>query len=270
MIPIIFNVERRLNFKKRASKNFSQHDFLHKEVFLNHLERLSMILQDMPAITFIDVPDYFFDLPEAIAFLKLKKTTQIHKITRDTEILPTTIHNQNAIIALLTCHTLNDLVGYFIQIKNALQEDGVFIASFFGENCVTLVKNAFMNAELDLTQSCHNRFHPVIDIRTLGGLLQRAGFNVPVADTENYTVRYKNLTSMIADIRNMGESNCFNILPKPLTKSVYKQALNILEKTVSDHIFDIDIVTVTGRSPSEAQQKPLKAGSAQISLSKIL
>ncbi len=270
MIPIIFNLERRLNFKKRASNKLIHHDFLHKEVFLNHLERLSMILQDMPQITFIDVPDYFFELPEAIAFFKLKKTTHIHKITRDTEIVPTDIHNQNAVVALLTCHTINDLIGYFIQIKNALQEDGVFIASFFGENCVTLIKNAFMNAELDLTQSCSNRFHPVIDIKTLGGLLQRAGLNVPVADTENYPVRYKNLTSLIADMRGTGESNCLNALPKPLIKSVYKQALTILEKTVPDHIFNIDIMTVTGRSPSEAQQKPLKAGTAQISLSKIL
>ena len=270
MIPIIFNLERRLNFKKRAKKKLTEHDFLHKEIFLNHLERLSMILQDMPNITFIDVPNYFFDFPEVIAFLKLKQTTQINKITRDTEILPKNIHNQNAIIALLSCHTINDLIGYFIQIKNALQADGVFIASFTGENSVTILKNAFANAELDLHNTYENRFHPVIDIRTLGGLLQRAGFTIPVADSEDYKIHYKNLTTIIADIRGIGESNCLADLPKPLKKSVYQQALINLDKSTPDHIFNIDIITITGRSPSEAQQKPLKPGSGQISLGSVL
>lgn len=270
MIPTIFNLERRLNFKKRATRNQQNHDFLHKEVFFNHLERLSMILQDMPQITFIDVPDYFLEFPETVAFLNLKKTIKVNNITRDSEVFPNTITNQNAIVALLTCYTVNDVVGYFIQIKNALQSDGVFIASFLGENSVTLLKNAFANAELDLSNTYNNRFHPVIDIKTLGGLLQRAGFTIPVADTEDYNVHYKDLTTMIADIRGMGESNCLTHLPKPLKKSVYIQALSNLDTAIPDHLFKIDIATLTGRSPSEVQQKPLKRGSAQVSLSRVL
>ncbi len=270
MIPTIFNLERRLNFKKRAKKDQQNHDFLHKEVFFNHLERLSMILQDMPSITFIDVPDYFLEFPETIAFLNLKKTTKVNTITRDSEIFPNIISNQNAIVALLTCHTVNDVVGYFIQIKNALQSDGVFVASFFGENSVTILKNAFANAELDISNSCDNRFHPVIDIKTLGGLLQRAGFTIPVADSEDYKVHYKDLTSLIADLRGMGEHNCLTHLPKPLTQSIYKQALINLDTAIPDHILNIDIITLTGRSPSEAQQKPLKRGSGQVSLKRVL
>jgi hypothetical protein len=127
-----------------------------------------------------------------------------------------------------------------------------------------------MNAELDITGACDNRFHPVIDIRTMGGLLQRAGFAIPVADTEDYKVHYKDLTTLIADIRGVGENNCFVNLPKPLLKSVYKQALDNLNKTIPDHIMTVDILTITGRSPSVDQQKPLKAGSAQISMTKIL
>jgi hypothetical protein len=270
MIPTIFNLERRLNFKKRAKKHQQSHDFLHKEVFFNHLERLSMILQDMPSITFIDVPDYFLEFPETIAFLNLKKTTKVNNITRDSEIFPNTLSNQNAVVALLTCHTVNDLVGYFIQIKNSLHEDGVLIASFFGENSATVLKNAFANAELDLSNTYNNRFHPVSDIKTLGGLLQRAGFTIPVADAEDYNVHYKDLTSLIADLKGMGESNCLTHLSKPLTQSIYQQALINLDTALPDHILNIDIITLTGRRPSEAQQKPLKRGSAQVSLKQVL
>lgn len=270
MIPIIFNTKRRLQFKKRCDAHFVKHDFLHREIFLNHLERLSMILQDMEAITFIDVPDYFLELPEAVAFFKLKKTTQITNIRRQSDIFPPSITNQNAIIALLTCHAVNDLVGYFVQIKNALCEDGVFIASFFGENNITLLKNAFVTAELEITKGCHNRFYPIIDIRTLGGLLQRAGFTLPVADSENYTVHYKDVKTIIQDMRGMGESNCLMNPSVSLRRDVYTQALENLKNAVPSQIFNIDIVTITGRSPSEAQQKPLKAGSAQVSLTKVL
>lgn len=257
-------------FKKRVQKNFKQHDFLHKEIFLNHLERLSMILQDMPHITLIDVPEYFMQLPEAEAFLKHKKTTQIQHITRNSDILPETLKNQNAIIALMTCHSINDLVGYLIQIKNALIEDGVFVGSFIGDQIISLLRNCFANAELDIRQGYEKRFHPTIDIKDLGGLLQRAGFSLPVADTENYKVRYKNLENLIADIRGTGESNSLAAHISPLTKTIYHQALENIKTTSKDHLFDIDIITATGRAPSQAQQKPLKPGSAQVSLTKIL
>lgn len=270
MIPQIFDINRRLQFKKRAEKNFVQHDFLHKEIFLNHLENLSMILQDMPKITLIDVPHYFLELPEAQAFFHLKKTTHIETISRDSEIFPQAIKQQNAIIALLTCHTINDLVGYFIQIRNALQSDGVFTASFIGENINSILKNAFMNAELDMTNISHHRFHPVIDIKTLGGLLQRAGFSLPIANSEEYKVNYKDFKTLIADIRGMGENNCFINKPKSLRKSIYYKALDNLYKALPDKILKVDMITLTGRCPSDAQQKPLKRGSGQISLTKVL
>jgi hypothetical protein len=270
MIPIIFNNRRRLAFKKRACRHFHEHDYIHKAIFLNHLDRLSMILQDMPNITFIDVPQYFIDLPEAQQFLSLKKTVNVINIQRNDEIIPHDIKQQNAIIALLTCHTINDLVGYFVQIKNALISDGVFIGSFIGNKTISIIKQAFSNAELESKQTYHNRFFPTIDMRDLGGLLQRTGFSLPVADSEIYRVHFKNLNTLIQDIRKTGNNNCLNTLPNTLNREIYKRALNNLAAIVPNHIFDLDIITITGRSPSEAQQKPLKAGSAQISMTKIL
>jgi len=270
MIPVIFNISKRLAFKKRNAKKFQQSDFLHKEIFLNHLDRLSMILQDMPSITLIDVPEYFLDLPEAKAFFQLKKTMHITNIQRDNEILPQHIQKQNAIIALLTCHCINDLVGYLIQINNALQSDGVFVGSFIGEKTLGILKKSFTNAELEITNACHNRFFPTIDIRDLGGLLQRAKFALPVADSENYRIHYQDLKTMINDIKATGESNYLENASKPLNRKTYQKALENLHNLVPNHIFDIDMITITGRKPSDAQQKPLKAGSAQISLTKIL
>lgn len=270
MIPQIFNLNKRSIFKQRVQKKFKEHDFLHKEIFLNHLERLSMILQDMPSITLIDVPEHFTDLPEAKAFFEVKKTTHIEHVSRNDEYFPQHIQNQDAIIALLTCHSVNDLVGYFIQIKNALVSDGVFIGSFIGDKIISLLKNAFANAELDINGSYSKRFHPTIDIKDLGGLLQRAGFALPVTDSEDFFVRYKNLETMISDLRGTGEANCLNTDIQPLTKKIYYNALENIAKQVPDHRFAIDIITATGRSPSDAQQKPLKPGSAQVSLSKVL
>jgi len=270
MIPQIFDTRKRNLFKKRAYDNFQNHDFLHKEIFLNHLDRLSMILQDMPQVTLIDVPHYFTKMPEAEVFFAHKKTSNIISFQREDEIIPSSLNNQDAIIALLTCHSVNDLVGYFIQIKKALKPDGIFIGSFIGPNALFLVKNAFANAELEARNACEKRFFPTIDIRDLGGLLQRANFALPVADTESFRVHYKNLSSLVNDIRGTGERNYLSDRPQTLTKSIYINALKNLQEQLADHILDIDIITVTGRSPSEAQQKPLKPGSAQISMTEIL
>ena len=39
-------------------------------------------------------------------------------------------------------------------------------------------------------------FRPFADVRDLGGLLQRTGFALPVADIERLTVRYENFFAL--------------------------------------------------------------------------
>ena len=45
------------------------------------------------------------------------------------------------------------------------------------------------------------------DLRDLGGLLQRAGFALPVADSLNVPVSYAHAFDLIRDLRAMGETN---------------------------------------------------------------
>ncbi len=45
------------------------------------------------------------------------------------------------------------------------------------------------------------------EIRDLGGLLQRAGFALPVADSVIHTVTYANALHLMRDLRAMGEGN---------------------------------------------------------------
>ena len=45
------------------------------------------------------------------------------------------------------------------------------------------------------------------DVRDAGGLLQRAGFEEPVADIDTITVSYEHPVKLFADLRGMGETN---------------------------------------------------------------
>ncbi len=47
----------------------------------------------------------------------------------------------------------------------------------------------------------------VQDVRDIGGLLQRAGFALPVTDSDTLTIRYANMFALMEDLRAMGAGN---------------------------------------------------------------
>ena len=53
-------------------------------------------------------------------------------------------------------------------------------------------------------------FAPFADKQQMGGLMQRAGFALPVVDSDTVTVTSDNMFKLLADLRGMGESNAVN------------------------------------------------------------
>src|SRR5262245_11029467 len=110
-------------------------------------------------------------------------------------------------VSVLALHAVNDLPGVLVQIRRALMPDGLFIAAMFGGETLMELRAAFAAAEADVSGGVSPRVAPFADVRDVGGLLQRAGFALPVTDVERTTVRYRDLSMLFADLRALGETN---------------------------------------------------------------
>jgi SAM-dependent methyltransferase len=103
-----------------------------------------------------------------------------------------------------TLDTVNDLPGALIHIRNALAPGGLALASFAGAGSLPTLRAAMLAADGDRPAP---RLHPMVDVRAGGQLLQRAGWADPVIDSRSLEVRFRNLDSLIADLRAQGLSN---------------------------------------------------------------
>ena len=194
-------------------------------------------------------------------------------IILDEESLPFVQPEFDLILSILSLHTVNDLPGALVQFQQALLPDGVFIGAMFGGETLGGLRKAAYNADAELLGGMSPRVFPFADFQQLAGLLQRTGFALPVVDTDRVTVTYRDIDRLIADLRDMGETNILvqrdqNRLSRNYKDSLAQALLSNPEAPTFQVIFEI--LWLTGWSPHESQQKPLKPGSAQVSLTEVL
>lgn len=175
------------------------------------------------------------------------------------------------IVHAMALHMSNDPVGQLIQSVRALRPDGLFLAVSYGGQTLNELRSSLGQAEVDVMGGLSPRVSPMVEIRDFGALLQRAGFALPVADTLTQTVSYKDLRSLMYDLRHMGEANPLVGRQKSFTRSaIFKRAEAIYRDNFADDhgrlIATFDLVFLSGWSPHESQQQPLKPGSAKTSL----
>ena len=191
------------------------------------------------------------------------------------EALPFAEESFDLVTSVLSLHAVNDLPGALVQIRRALKPDGVFMAALFGGETLRELKTAFAAAEAEVLGGASPRVSPFADVRDMGGLLQRAGFALPVADMERTTVRYRDLSRLFADMRALGEAN---VLTGRSPRFLSRRLLAALTREYAERFTDadgrfratFDIVYLTGWAPHESQQKPLRPGSAKARLADAL
>ncbi len=100
----------------------------------------------------------------------------------ENDALPVASEQFDLVVSALSLHAANDLPGVLAQIRRALKPDGLFLAALFGGETLFELRDAFASAEVETTGGMSPRVAPFADVRDLGGLLQRAGFALPVDD----------------------------------------------------------------------------------------
>lgn len=173
------------------------------------------------------------------------------------------------VIHALALHWADDPVGQIIQSARALKPDGLFLAALPGGDSLGPLRAALAQAEVELTGGLSPRVAPMGEIRDLGGLVQRAGLALPVADQITQLVSYGGLIALARDLRGMGETNALDRrLRRPTRRSVILRAAQILQDIAPDPgepgriRVGFDIVFLTGWAPADNQPKPLRPGSA--------
>ncbi|MBN9220126.1 MAG: methyltransferase domain-containing protein [Mesorhizobium sp.] len=191
------------------------------------------------------------------------------------EAVPFEPQSLDLAVSLLSLQAMNDIPGMLIQIRRALRPDGLFLGAFAGAGTLGELRESLLAAETELYGGASPRVTPFTDVRDAGALLQRAGFALPVADVETVTVRYANLFALMADLRAMGETSALaDRSRRPGSRRLFARAAEIYAERFSDHDGRIrasfSMVWLSGWAPDASQQKPLKPGSAKVSLKTIL
>ena len=234
--------------------------FLHEEVVLEVQERLTEVNRTFtdPVIV-TGFPQMWPDFP-SIA---------------DDEVLNLTPGAQDLVVHALALHWANDPVGQLVQCRRALRPDGLFLGLMFGGQTLHELRACLAEAETEVTGGLSPRVLPMGEIRDLGGLLGRAGFALPVADSFTKTVLYRDAFHLMRDLRAMGEGNALQArLRKPTKRAVLVRAAAIYASrfgTTDGRVpATFEIICLTGWAAHDSQQKPLRPGSAAARLADAL
>ena len=191
------------------------------------------------------------------------------------EHVPLEPQSQNLVVSPLSLHLTNDTPGTLIQIRRALKPDGLFMAAIPGAGTLQELRDVLLSTEAEMSGGASPRVIPFADVRDVGALLQRAGFALPVTDTETYTVRYDSILPLMRDLRAMGMANpMMGRSKRPINRSFLMRAAQLYAERYSDPDGRIratfSIIFVSGWAPHESQQKPLRPGSAKTRLADAL
>jgi SAM-dependent methyltransferase len=267
----------------RALKIGDAENFLLRAAVDDLVERLSLINRDFSAVV---------DIGTASPSLSARLTREGRLVVRmaplvrlatgtplslvgDEEALPLAAGCFDLAVSALSLQTVNDLPGALIQIRQILKPDGLFLGCLLGGASLHELRSALSVAETELRGGVSPRIAPFADVRDMGGLLQRAGFALPVADSEPLTVRYRDMFALMADLRAMGAANALAARArKPSSRKLFLRAAEIYAKRFSDPDGRVratfELIFVSGWAPHESQQKPLRPGAATMRLADAL
>jgi SAM-dependent methyltransferase len=192
-------------------------------------------------------------------------------ICADEEWLPFAEGSFDLVVAALSLHWVNDLPGALVQIRRALAPDGLFLASLPGLPTLQELRAALADAEAELRGGLSPRVSPFPDLRDGAGLLQRAGFALPVADAEDIALRYRSPLSLLADLRAAGEGNAVLARDgRTPPRALFPLAAARMAAGQEDVPATLRLIMLTGWGPSATQQQPARPGSATARLADAL
>ncbi|OYY79191.1 MAG: SAM-dependent methyltransferase [Sphingomonas sp. 28-62-20] len=271
--PGIFDRAARRLHRDRAFTSYGDARFLRDYMIEGIADRLAGIAREFRDVLDLGCFDAAFVPPTGSRVARLdpgyRFAAAAQGVQGDEDRLPFADHAFDLVVAAGTLDTIDDLPGALTLARRVLRPDGLFLAAFVGAGSLATLRGALRDAEGDRPGA---RIHPQVDVRAAGDLLMRAGFALPVADTETLTIRYASLFGLLRDLRGMAGSNVMQGR-SPLRRDVLARAADLFADRADPDgrtTERLEIVFMTGWSPAPSQPKPARRGSATQSLANAL
>lgn len=280
--------------RDRAAAGFAAHDFLVREVAERLADRLDDVTRAFPLA--LDLGCHTGELAESLgrrggistlvqcdlspamaarAAANGRPSLAAPTLAADEEWLPFADDSFDLVMSNLSLHWVNDLPGTLVQLRRILKPDGMLLIAMLGGETLKELRQALSEAEIAEEGGLSPRVSPFADVRDLGGLLQRAGFALPVVDADVVPITYGDPMRLMADLRGMGETNAVAEQRKTLTRrntlltalARYQQVFAAPDGRLPA---TFQVLTMTAWKPHPSQQQPAKPGSATASLADVV
>lgn len=282
----VFDRRMARRHRERAATSLEGHDFLFREVAERLIDRLEDTTRRFPLALDLGCRDGMLGrllgerggierLFQCDFSLALARQARKLAVTADEEALPFADGSFDLILSNLNLHWVNDLPGALIQARRALKPDGLFLGAMLGGETLHELRASLLEAEIEIEGGASPRVSPFADVRDAGGLLQRAGFALPVVDRDEITVTYADALALMRDLRGMGETNAVHARRRGFSRrATLLRAAAIYEERFAQEDTRItatfQVIYLTGWAPHESQQKPLRPGSTAARLADAL
>lgn len=282
--PALFDRHLLRQRRNRAAGSLHDYDFLLQRAIDDLLDRVESVSRDFPRALALGgggaVGRALKDRPRAAAKIgQLIETDLAERLANDVcvdeEALPFADESFDLVLSPLALHWTNDLPGALIQINRALKSDGFFACAVIGGASLKELRQSLMTAETELYGGAAARVSPFADTVDMAGLLQRAGFAMPVSDVDRVTVRYGNAFVLMRDLRKMGETSILADRPRaPRGRKFFVRMAEIYSERFADEDRKIrasfEIIHAGGWAPHPDQPRPKRPGSATVRLADAL
>lgn len=282
----IFDVALLTARSNRAAPGAAAHDFLLRRVADDLSERLAIVRRDFAVAADIGARHGILtrrigaapNVGRIVALdpaARLLEKAPAPRVVAHLDALPLAPESLDLAVSGLSLHLVDDLPGALIQIRRALKPDGLLLAALLGGRTLQELREAWLAAEGEIADGVSPRVAPFADVRDLGGLLQRAGFALPVIDSDTVPVAYADPLALMRDLKGMGASNMLAERRRvPVTRRLLLRAAEIYAERFGRPdgrvVATFEILTLTAWAPHESQPQPLKPGSATSRLADAL
>ncbi|CAO2653329.1 Nn.00g027400.m01.CDS01 [Neocucurbitaria sp. VM-36] len=204
-----------------------------------------------------------------------KEIDIVRQVLPTSELLPYETNTFDAVLSSLSLHWINDLPSVLAQVNHVLKPDCPFIGVMMGGDTLFELRTALQLAEQDRRGGVSTHTSPLADVRDIGGLLQKAGFNLLTVDVDDIVVDFPDIFSLMKDLQAMGESNAVLAREKGAihrdvllaAEGIYRE-LNGNEDGTLPATFRL--IYMIGWKPSPTQAKPLERGTGMFSIKDYL
>lgn len=271
--PDIFDRAARRLHRDRAAAAYANADFLRAFMLDGIVDRLNSVSRNFESVLDLGCFDGGFVAPLGARVARVDAgfafAATADGVQADEDRLPFADGAFDLVVSAGVLDSVGDLPGALTLARRVLRPDGLFLAAFAGAGSLGTLRRVLQEAEGDRPAA---HIHPQVDVRSAGDLLMRAGFALPVTDTETLTVRYASLFSLLRDLRAMGAAN---VMPGrvPLRRDVLARAAALFaERADADGRTSetFEVITMTGWAPAPSQPQPARRGSGTTSLAQAL